>query len=201
MISLYRKFPAVIGILCLFLSIVFLYFAVEQLRVSKDLPGEPEKLTLAEIKQRMTDNPVDIWAEVLDGSVDCNSLEQWKATTNYFFVHLYTTLLITNFDGTVVLKGSVDEWPACEAIISRPVVGIVSKDTASIATEVWEKNMNNIRQYPQAYLMDFCSACTPSKKLGDVWIGFGLSAVFFILFAAGITMEVDRYKKRIAAQS
>jgi hypothetical protein len=200
MISLFRKFPAVMGTLCLFLSMVFLYLEVEQFRVSKDLPAQPEKLTLAEIKQRMTDNPVDIWAEVLDGSVDCNSLEQWKATTNYFFVHLYTTLLITNFDGTVVLKGSVDEWPACEAIISQPVVGIVSKDTASIATEAWEKNLNNIRQYPQAYVMDFCNDCTPSKKLGDVWIGFGLGAVFFTFFVVGIAMEVDRYKKRIAAK-
>ncbi|MGB7539793.1 MAG: hypothetical protein WBM17_14720 [Anaerolineales bacterium] len=200
MISLFRKFPAVMGTLCLFLSMVFLYFALEQFRVSKDLPGGPEKLTLAEIKQRMTDNPVDIWAEVLDGSVDCNSLEQWKATTNYFFVHLYTTLLISNFDGTVVLKGSVNEWPACEAIISQPFVGIVSKDTASLATEVWKKNRYNIRQYPQAYVMEFCNECTPSKKWGDVWIGFGLSAVLFILFAAGIKMEVDRYKKRIAAE-
>ncbi len=197
MIFLYRKFPAVMGTLCLLLSMLFLYLALEQYRVSKDLPGAPEKLTMAEIRQRLMNSPSDIWAEVLDGYVDCGSLENWKATTNYFFVTKYTTLLITNFDGTVVLDGSVDEWPACEAILSRPVVGIVSKQAASIATEVWEKNMNNIRQYPQAFVMDFCNACTPSKKLDTVWIGAGLSAVFFAFFAVGIKMELDRYKKRV----
>ena len=198
MISLYRKFPAVMGTLCLFLSMVFLYLAVQQFQLSKGLPGAPEKLTMAEIRRRMTDNPVDIWAVVLDGTVDCDSLETWKATTNYFFVQKYTTLLIANFDGTVVLDGSVHDWPACEAILSRPVVGIVSKQTASIATEVWEKNMNNIQQYPQAFVMDFCNDCTPSKKLDTVWIGAGLSAVFFALFIAGIKIELDRYKKRVA---
>ncbi len=198
MISLYRKFPAVMGTLCLLLSMLFLYLALEQYRVSKDLPGAPEKLTMAEIRQRLVNSPSDIWAEVLDGYVDCGSLENWKATTNYFFVSRYTTLLITNFDGTVVLDGSVHEWPACEEILSRPVVGIVSRQSASIATEVWEKNMNNIRQYPQAYVMDFCNGCTPSKKLDTVWIGAGLSAVFFAFFAVGIKMELDRYKKRVA---
>jgi hypothetical protein len=198
MISLYRKFPAVMGTLSLFLSMVFLYLSAQQYQLSKDLPGAPEKLTMAEIRRRMMDNPVDIWAEVLDGTVDCASLETWKATTNYFFVQKYTTLLIANFDGTVVLDGSVHDWPACEEILSRPVVGIVSKQTASIATEVWEKNMNNIQQYPQAFVMDFCNDCTPSKKLDVVWIGAGLCAVLFIIFAVGIKMEVDRYRKRIA---
>ncbi len=200
MISLYRKFPAVMGTLCLLLSMFFLYLGAQQYQLSKDLPGAPEKLTMAEIRRRMTDNPVDIWAEVLDGYVDCDSLENWKATTNYFFVTKYTTLLITNFDGTVVLDGSVSEWPACEAIRSQPIVGIVSKMTASIATEIWQKNMNNIRQYPQAFVMDFCNGCTPSKKLDTVWIGAGLSAVFFALFALGIKMELDRYRKRIAEE-
>ena len=200
MISLYRKFPAVMGVLSLLFSMLVLNFAVEQLRVSKDLPGAPEKLTLAKIRQRMMNNPVDIWAEVLDGYVDCNSLEYWKATTNFIFVDKYTTLLIANYDGTVVLSGSVGEWPACEAITSQPIIGIISKEKPSIATEAWKKNMNNIQEYPQAYVMRFCNACTPAKKLGDVWIGFGLTAVFFAIFTLGIYMEVDRYRKRTAAE-
>ncbi|MBN2086212.1 MAG: hypothetical protein JW748_13415 [Anaerolineales bacterium] len=199
MIWLFKKFPAVMGALCLLLSMSFLYLALQQFQLSKDLPGAPERLTMAEIRRRLTDNPADIWAEVLDGHVDCNSLENWKATTNYFFVDKYTSLLIANFDGTIVLRGSVKEWPACEAILSRPLVGIVSRDTAPIATEVWEKNMNNIRQYPRAYVMSFCNGCTPFKKFEVVWIGIGLSAVFFIIFGAGMYMEVDRCKKRTAA--
>ncbi len=198
MIGLYRKYPAVMGTVCLLFSMLVLYFSVEQFQASKDLSGAPEKLTMAEIRQRMTDHPVDIWAEVLDGYVDCGSLENWKATTNFFFVHTYTTLLIADFDGGVVLRGSVDEWPACEAILSRPIVGIVSKESASIATEVWQKNSNNIQQYPQAYVMSFCNGCTPAKKMENVWIGTGLSAVFFAFFAVGIKMELDRYKKRVA---
>jgi hypothetical protein len=95
MISLYRKYPAVMGTLSLLLSMFYLYFAVEQFQFSKNLPGAPEKLTMAEIRQRMMNSPVDIWAEVLDGYVDCESLENWKATTNYYFVHKYSALLIT----------------------------------------------------------------------------------------------------------
>jgi len=199
MVWLFKKFPAVMGTLCLFLSIFFLYLAVDQYQLSRDLPGAPEKLTMAEIRQRMMNNPVDIWAEVLDGYVDCDSLETWKATTNYFFVQKYSTLLIANFDGTVVLDGSVHDWPACEDILSRPVVGIVSKEKASIATEIWEKNMNNIQKYPQAFVMDFCNDCTPSKKRDVVWIGAGLGALFFAFFVAGIKMEADRHKQRVAA--
>jgi hypothetical protein len=200
-VSLFKKFPAVMGVLSLLLSMAILYLAVEQLQASKDLPEQPEKLTMAEIQQRMMNHPVDIWAEVLDGYVDCHSIENWKVTTNFFFVNKYTTLLITNVDGTAVLRGNVKDWPACETIRSQPMTGIVSKDRASIETEVWVKNRNHIQQYPEAYVMYFCGACTPAKKLGDAWIGFGLSAVFFIIFVAGMVMETDRYKKRIADES
>jgi hypothetical protein len=201
MVSLFKKFPAVMGVLSLLLSMAVLYLAVEQLQVSKDLPGQPEKLTMAEIKQRMMSRPVDIWAEVLDGHVDCHSIENWKVTTNFFFETKYSTLLITNADGTAVLRVNVKDWPACETIRSQPMTGIISKDRASIETEVWVKNLNHIQQYPEAYVMYLCGACTPAKKLGDAWIGFGLSTVFFIFFAAGIAMEADRYRKRIAGES
>jgi hypothetical protein len=201
MVSLFKKFPAVMGVLSLLLSMAILYLAVEQFQVSQDLPEQPEKLTMAEIRQRMMNHPVDIWADVLDGYVDCHSIENWKATTNFFFVNKYTTLLITNFDGTVILRGSVKDWPACDVIRSQPMTGIISKDRASMETEVWKKNSNNIQQYPEAYVMYFCGACTPSKKLQDAWLEFGLSAVFFIIFVAGIAMEIGRYKKRIANES
>jgi hypothetical protein len=135
MIPLFRKFPAGMGTLCLFMSIVFLYLALEQYTVSRDLPKQPEKPTLAEIQHRMTANPVDIWAEVMEGCVDCGSIETWKATTNFFIVDKYSTLLITDYEGKIVLRGTVDDWPDCDAIVSRlPMTGIVSQDKPSIAT-------------------------------------------------------------------
>ncbi len=196
MISLYRKFPAVMGTLCLVIAGIFLYFSMKQYRASKDLPAQPEKMALVEIRHRMEGNPVDIWAEVVDGTVDCRSIEQWQATTNYFFVDKYSTFLLVDSDNAVVLRGTVDGWPDCSAVKSQlPLTGIVSLETASNATEVWEKNYNNIRLYPQAYVLSFCSGCTPAKQMQTVWIGIGLAVVFSGLFVLGVYMEFDRHWK------
>ena len=196
MVSLFRRFPGVMGVLSLAVAVLCLNFTIKQMSLERDLHKAPEKLTLAEIQQRMTNSPAKIWAEVLDGYVDCDSAENWKATTNLIFVTRYTTVLITNYDQTVVLRGSFQEWPACEEMQSQPVIGIVSRETASIATEVWEKNRNNIRSYPGAFVLSFCTNCTPSSLQEMTWIFLGFSALFFLIFLAGIAMEVERYRKK-----
>ena len=200
MVSLFRRFPGVMGVLSLALSAVFLYFSVNQMSLERDLTNAPEKLTLAEIRQRMTESPSKIWVEVLDGYVDCGSAEQWKATENFIFVTKYTTVLIANYDGTVVLRGSFKEWPACGEMRSQPLTGIVSRESASIATEVWEKDMNKIRDYPGAFVLSFCIHCTPSSLQETALVYLGLSAVMFFIFLVGIIKEVERYRKKSSVE-
>ncbi len=194
MIGLFRRHPLIIGILCALLALLFLYLGIEQYKLTINMPEKPEIMTIQEVKEKIQSESIKLWVELADGFIDCESIEYWEGRHNFVFVTRWTTVLVVSNDYSVVLQTSFSESPTCKEMISKPLIGVVSKNRENIDAEIWQKNMNGIQKYSGATLFDYCTNCTTDKEKSLVWELILFSLVWLLIFIGSVIYQIYLWK-------
>jgi hypothetical protein len=152
------------GILFAIFSLFSLYGGFEEAQSTNALTQYAEKLSMAEIGQRMNQGSNELNVELIDGKIDCSSLN-YLETTYALLIKEYTAdVLISNNDNKIVLFSYFKGTPSCDEIVSKPIVGIITKMEEAAKVGMYKTNLLGIRNYPDALILRFCGGCTKKVK-------------------------------------
>jgi len=176
------RYPILMAILFAIFSLFSLYEGFNESQSTNVLVDHPEKLSMAEIGRRMNQGGSELNVELMDGKIDCNSLN-YLETTYALVVKEYTAyVLISSADKSIVLYSFYKGTPSCDEIGSKPIIGIVMKMEDAAKVGMYKTNLMGIRNYPDAVLLRFCGGCTKASENQTNYLYYGVGAFTFLGF-------------------
>ncbi len=180
--ALLIRYPILMAILFAIFSLLALNEGFNEMQSTGQLADQPEKLTMAQILQRMNQGASELNVQLVDGQIDCSTLS-YLETRYALVVKEYTAdVLMVSDDGSVALFSFYKGTPSCAEIGAKPVLGIITKLEEEGQRGMYKTNLMGIRRYPNATIFRFCGDCTKASKYRSSNLTFGGSAITFLGF-------------------
>jgi hypothetical protein len=192
MIGLLYKYP-VLGLAFVCLGA---YFAWVNAQSYFNLPDAPEKLTLAEIAERLADQK-ELWVEIQDGQLDCNSL-------NYYYYenteNKFTEALLVDDKHRIIVFVSHSGYVSCSDFMAEPFVGIISRYRSDWLADKMAQNDLGIQQYSGGLFLDWERGANPPQRLHSTIWGLLMAAFGLTWYSLIKYMHHRKARLRQAAQ-
>ena len=180
------RYPILMAILCAILFFYMFSSGLQELNSAKNLAQDGERLSLAEISQRMNQGNDQLHVVLRDGEIDCSTVSYLEITYALVFKEYTANLLISDKVNNIVLYTFFEGTPSCDELRIHPITGIITKFEPEAVEGMYKTNLMGIGRYPNAQIFRLCGNCTKESKNSEILLSFGLAALFFLGFLLGL---------------